>query len=446
MSSKKWDVKIQDFQSIKSIDISIENGLNIITGKSNNGKTAIFRAIEAALWNSGTDDMVRAGAKIAGVFINNGEHSMKYCRNAVGKNEKTAYQFDGGSVQRKVGRNQLPEVAQLFGVRDVRMQNGVKVKLNFWSQNDSPFLMDKTSGQLYEFLSLSSAEKYFKVLKSMAADIKVQEAEINNASIAIDTLKSLNNEKKDFLKKNEGFDVLYQKVLQSGEEANKFNNNISKIGNILKIKSSVKETNEKLESVSNAINSIPIQDFTEKYNKIITLSSEYEKIKSIIANIINVSSSIKGLQDRLKSCDNALSSSSSVLNETEPKLNKLNKESEELSLFESKLNSCNKLQNDIQIISEKLSELNKNGQINLGEISTKIDDLSRESQSIKDTISMVNAVVSTQKSIKSLTEDKLNPVSTKLEEATVQFNNFKKEIGHCPFCGSVLENHEHGVK
>ena len=103
-----FKVRLQNFQSIEVGEVCIPNGLTIITGDTNQGKTAIIRAVECAVWNTGSDDLVKAGTKIAGVTISNGKHSMVYCRNSQGKNEKTAYQFDGGTIQKKVGRSQLP--------------------------------------------------------------------------------------------------------------------------------------------------------------------------------------------------------------------------------------------------------------------------------------------------------------------------------------------------
>jgi DNA repair exonuclease SbcCD ATPase subunit len=129
--SDKFVVTVKDFQSIHSANLDFPTGLTIITGKTNGGKTAIFRAIDSALFNKGDDSMISAGKRYSGVSIDNGKHKMMFMRDSVGKNEKTAYQFDGGTVQKKVGRNQLPEVSENFNIRDVRMQNGTKMKINF---------------------------------------------------------------------------------------------------------------------------------------------------------------------------------------------------------------------------------------------------------------------------------------------------------------------------
>ena len=204
--SDKLHIGIKDFQSLKKADILLTPGITVITGATNNGKSAIIRAIDSAIFNLGDDSMVRGGQRYYGINLSNDSHNMLMARDNVGKNEKTAYQFDDGSVQKKVGRGQLEEVSRMFNIREVKMNNGTKMKINFWYQNDKPFLMDKTSGQLYEFLSMSSCDSYAKVLKVLGSDIKAINSDINTLTTEIDTYKGLINDKRDFISDNEGFD------------------------------------------------------------------------------------------------------------------------------------------------------------------------------------------------------------------------------------------------
>ena len=157
--SDKITVDIKDFQSLKKAYIELTPGITVITGATNNGKSAIIRAIDSALFNLGDDAMVRGGQRYYGIKISNDSHTMLMARDNVGKNEKTAYQFDDGTVQKKVGRGQLEEVSRMFNIREVKMNNGTKMKINFWYQNDKPFLMDKTAGQLYEIGRASCRER-----------------------------------------------------------------------------------------------------------------------------------------------------------------------------------------------------------------------------------------------------------------------------------------------
>ena len=266
--SDKFVVTVKDFQSIHSANLDFPTGLTIITGKTNGGKTAIFRAIDSALFNKGDDSMISAGKRYSGVSIDNGKHKMMFMRDSVGKNEKTAYQFDGGTVQKKVGRNQLSEVSENFNIRDVRMQNGTKMKINFWYQNDKPFLMDKTAGQLYEFLSLSSCDNYTRVLKTMQTDAKVLDAEIQSISTEIDTLKTINNSKNEFIERNNGFDDVYLRVITLSQEIKKIGIDGDLVESISSLNSRIETLKKTIAEVEDRLKGIPIDYLSSHYKNI----------------------------------------------------------------------------------------------------------------------------------------------------------------------------------
>lgn len=204
-------LRIKDFQSIKNADIDV-SGITIITGKSNAGKTAVIRALNDAIFNNGDDSHVRAGAERCTVELDDGKNRMTFVRDASRKSEKTSYSFNGGAEIRKVGRDQLPEAKEMFGITDVRMANGSHALLNFWNQNDRPFLMDKSPQQLYEFLSLSSAKMYTGILKKMVKDSRDMKLEIAGEAKVIDDNRLMLSQKKKYLASQEGFDGLFDGI------------------------------------------------------------------------------------------------------------------------------------------------------------------------------------------------------------------------------------------
>ena len=181
----------------------------------------------------------------------------------------------------------------MFGIRDVRMQNGIKMKLNFWLQNEKPFLTDKTSGQLYEFLSLSSCDKYVKVLKQMVVDIKVHEAEINNANIKIDTLKTINNRKQEFIDENKGFDDIYERTIVASSESKIFNQNVDNLNDIQTLSGGINNAKDKLIGINDKLAKIDIQGVSGRYDKLIELSDLYSNIYNIMTDLKRIKDSIK---------------------------------------------------------------------------------------------------------------------------------------------------------
>ena len=424
-----WTIDVQDFQSIKKAHIEVPSGLTIITGKTNEGKSAIYRAIDCALFNTGTDDLVRAGKKIAGVTISNGKHTMTYCRNAVSKNEKTAYQFDGGNVQKKVGRSQLPEVQQMFGITDVRMQNGVKMKLNFWGQGEKPFLMDKTAGQLYEFLSLSSAEKYFKILKSMAADIKVQEAEINNSNTVIDTLKSVNNSKQEFLDKNKGFDDVYTKIITVGQEADKLNKNLSIIELLESLQGEIDSISGKLKEVTDRYNNIPMDSISN--------SSEYDKLFGMVSSVASTRKSISGISEALSICGEQYSRLDSVSESIKDSFDSVVELESYVSKASMMIMHCNKISEDISDISQRISDISDKS-IDINSLRISLDSVISLQMSQEDLSKMIVSIQSTNNNI-SMLDSKVLDLSKDMSDKESELEDLKSTVGYCPFCGSVFD-------
>ena len=60
-NSDTFDIEIENFQSLKDVNLSLVQGINIITGRTNQGKSAIIRAIDAAIFNNGSDEQIKTG-------------------------------------------------------------------------------------------------------------------------------------------------------------------------------------------------------------------------------------------------------------------------------------------------------------------------------------------------------------------------------------------------
>ena len=59
--NNEFEVSIKDFQIIQNANLTFQRGLNCLIGQSNNGKSAILRAIKAAIYNYPGTTSVRLG-------------------------------------------------------------------------------------------------------------------------------------------------------------------------------------------------------------------------------------------------------------------------------------------------------------------------------------------------------------------------------------------------
>ena len=120
-------VVIKDFQIIKSAALDFEPGLTAILGESNNGKSAIFRAIMSAIYNEPGTTNIRFGADAYMVGIEHNNHKV-----ILQKGANSLYLVDGEKYT-KIGKTQLDEVANALNIRSLSI-NGSTEKINFWNQ------------------------------------------------------------------------------------------------------------------------------------------------------------------------------------------------------------------------------------------------------------------------------------------------------------------------
>lgn len=435
-------ISIKDFQSLKNVELELVPGLNLVVGKTNIGKTAIIRAIDSALFNIGNDDFVRSGQKFCGVFIDNGTHKMSYARSSVGKNEKTAYQFDGGVVQRKVGRTQLEEVQKFFNVRDVRMQNGVKVKLNFWYQNDKPFLMDKTAGQLYEFLSLSSCDKYTKVLKVMQGDEKALKSDITILASEIDTYKKLITKKQEVLDKNDGYNKVYESTVILSRKNNKLNSLIELLKEVGSLRNTINVKKDRLFKIDSEIKSIGFD----------CVSSSYQSVVSTYSTLYNIGKDITGLRKNLQDIRSRevyirkrkFSFFDNVDFEfIKGKIDSLYLLRQKIGTIDDSVSYCVLNESKITDKTNESLEISNSLYKDLEKDSSVIKNLKVKSKSLKVFFKLLDDVRSVKDKYNKK-EETLKSVIGMLKKSESDFETFKLEAGYCPLCGTIFTKDEEG--
>lgn len=435
--SDKFVVDIKDFQSLKEVHLDLPKGVTIITGKTNEGKSSVFRAIDSALFNLGDDSMIRGGQRYYGVSIDNGNHKMVFMRDGKGKNEKSAYQFDGGTVQKKVGRTQLPEVAENFNIRDVRMQNGSKMKINFWYQNDKPFLTDKTSGQLYEFLSLSSCDRYSRVLKTMKADEKVIESNINSITAEIDTLKIINNKKQDFIDSNEGFDDTYVKVVTMSQESKKVQELENLLQSIGLLNDRINEGKIKLSKVEEQYNKIPIDSLTIRHNSIVDLYRDTQSDIKSVEDIEKLDDNIKSMGVELENKKTALDKSVKAVESVSEKLKSVEDCDSEVSYLKSILVEHRNIEESMLNLKTDIEKIEQSMLKDEDGVSDRLIALQMYNNEMQDLISKISFIEDIRGSIEHTKED-LHGTINEIDKYDKDLEDLKNEAGYCPFCGTVF--------
>ena len=204
-------IKAKDYEVIENLTLELKEGITVIVGASNNGKSSIIRLLRSLFYNLNNDSSIRQGetSYTIGVIDNNNKVIVK--RDLTSAN-KTVYSVNG-NILKKVGRNPVPEVEDALNIRIIDI-NKKKMELNFLRQMEFPFLLGESGGFIYDFLSSSSNQNDFTDLfKTMKHDLKEISDNKKRLEGQVDTLKDMYQTSKDTYDKLEPIDPLVEEIL-----------------------------------------------------------------------------------------------------------------------------------------------------------------------------------------------------------------------------------------
>lgn len=316
---------VKDYQIVKQAVLEFKPGLTALIGPSNNGKSSIVKAIKAAVYTESGTTPIRHGSDSYIVGIQNNNHTVVYQK----KEGSTKYLVDGKSFSR-FGVNTPEEVSNALNMKEIVL-NGNKIQLNFWDQMDKPFLLDKSSGELFKFIVDSGEnDQLSQVLKSMVSDRQQLNKEADVIQGSIKSTENIINERNNYLEshkhvvdladelitkkikydeykdiksiidkmnKNDNEQKLYSSKLNEVlEETNRLEKiicvedilkELNTIDNIIdKIKDNKNQQNiliDKINNSNNTLDNIKITEFIE----LSSLVNEYKNIKINIENVSN---------------------------------------------------------------------------------------------------------------------------------------------------------------
>lgn len=147
-------IRIENFQSLGRADIEAE-GLTVLVGRSNLGKSATVRALEGALFNRPGEDFVREGQSTCRVEVGNLPTAGGVPLNVVWEKGHNTNRFrvDGEDFS-KVGVTAPPPLIAA-GYRDLKI-GGESLRPQVAGQFDRIFLLDRPGSFVSDVLSVIS--------------------------------------------------------------------------------------------------------------------------------------------------------------------------------------------------------------------------------------------------------------------------------------------------
>ena len=288
--SKDMEIQIRDFQIIRLAKLKFVPGLNVIQGESNNGKTAIFRAVKSAIYNVPGTTNVRYGADSYMVGIAYNGNTVVYK-----KGNETVYLVNGQQYN-KPGRAQLEEVADALGIKLIDV-NGANEQLNFWDQMDKPFLLDRTPTELFRFIVDSGKDdNIVQCMSDMVSDRQGINKQINASEGSIAQLNEQIAEVSAALTDAD-------KVLEACESLINLGPQVAKKEELTTTAATIASTKTNIETIraNTTINEDTLNKIKDIKDKIQVSESKSEVIRSKKKRMSSLSDSTKQIRTHMNS-------------------------------------------------------------------------------------------------------------------------------------------------
>ena len=358
-------VELHNFQTHTEKIVDFVDGLNVIVGESNAGKTSILRAIHWCLYDKPNgSDFIRTGAKSCKVILhlsNGFIIERKRSRSSSGS-YILAYP-DGSKKEFKGFSNNIPvEILNANQMPEIKI-NGTSYKINVAMQLDSPFLIGNSPT---ERLSLLGA-----LVDADRADVAKREinAERRRNNLERSQLIELKEKKEEELKKYDHLDKMKKDLDLLEIAVEKLESDEVKINSIKSIRDNYNSLTNNLSATNNKLNNIAIPDINlindlkVNVNNLDNLKTISDKYKY---NLSNYNIAIRLLDDipDIHSLKDASTLFNNKLNELET-LNNLRQEykilnDKQISLKLEKTydtDSCIKLLNELNNTLNMLEKL-----------------------------------------------------------------------------------------
>ncbi|KEO81052.1 AAA family ATPase [Tumebacillus flagellatus] len=139
------NLRIENFQSHELTEMAFDDGLNVIVGASDQGKSAVIRALRWLLFNEPRgSDFIRVGASQCRVTIELADGSRVTRERTPSKNRYIVVQPDGEEQIYEGFGNSVPrEVSDATGVAKVMLDEDTETVLHLGTQLEPPFLLSE---------------------------------------------------------------------------------------------------------------------------------------------------------------------------------------------------------------------------------------------------------------------------------------------------------------
>lgn len=425
---------LENFQSHENTTLDFSKGLNLFTGESGQGKSAVIRAFAFIFENFGRNPrrFIKKGANFARVTIH---LSTGYVISRIveksksGKNGYEIYNPKDGSVE-STNTKGLSLVQEILGFNKLNIDTDNDVPINFMKQGTSWFFVGDgyTSSERAKIVGSIYGTHYADaVIRDLEGDLKKYNKQIEMAD----------KERKIIQESIDSFDHLPQTHMQIieleklSEEVNVLMAKKEKIATLLKeqelIDNKINELNDVIKDLGQVEN---LHSEIYQVKEMVQKRNEIQKLYRSLTTIIADGKESKHVEEQLLNLPNV----QLLLNEIK-ELAKSKSVQEELLTQSTKLTETkNRLVKEIDVSSEVIEKTNS-----LVVAESTLSEL-KELIAKKDTVQSLTNRLSAISEEEKQQNQKIEHVISKNEKLVNDYKILLTEIGKCPVCHGTIDN------
>lgn len=438
-------IEIINFQSHKNTKISFENGLNVICGPSDNGKSAIIRALKWVLYNEpkGTD-FITQGENSCRVSITLSDGTIVTRERSGGKNIYRLCDKDGKETTFEgFGTDIPPEIINAHGIIRLRIDSSSSQCINIADQLEAPFLISQPGSVKAKAIGkLVGVDVIDEAIKELGKEMTSLQSKEKETLSELEKIKEQLKEYDNLPRLKEYLDLKESKInkIKSMSDRLRKLTDIKKNLNSLEIEIDInRQVTEKLKNVDRA---------GEILAKLQEDSLRAATIERTVKGLVNIDDDISKQKNILQRTVNVDECIFKVASSYE-KVIRYN----QLSMNSDKLNTVIKEAASMKCILESLKEIDKAGELSVrfSDYIKRLDDLSKVKisyDSICGSISKGKVYIK-----RFLKIDNAEIESIRLEKLKDRYNQliklrdaYKEQLREMNYCNKDIQSHDVSIK
>lgn len=425
---------LENFQSHENTTLDFSKGLNLFTGESGQGKSAVIRAFAFIFENFGRNPrrFIKKGANFARVTIH---LSTGYVISRIveksksGKNGYEIYNPKDGSVE-STNTKGLSLVQEILGFNKLNIDTDNDVPINFMKQGTSWFFVGDgyTSSERAKIVGSIYGTHYADaVIRDLEGDLKKYNKQIEMAD----------KERRIIQESIDSFDHLPQTHMQIieleklSEEVNVLMAKKEKIATLLKeqelIDNKINELNDVIKDLGQVEN---LHSEIYQVKEMVQKRNEIQKLYRSLTTIIADGKESKHVEEQLLNLPNV----QLLLNEIKELAKSKSVQEELLTQSTNLTETKNRLVKEIDISSEVIEKTNS-----LVVAESTLSEL-KELIAKKDIVQSLTNRLSAISEEEKQQNQKIEHVISKNEKLVNDYKILLTEIGKCPVCHGTIDN------